>query len=249
VSQTIYGINTLRAALEEEPERIHKFYVIEGSRNRRLEGLVNLARTAGVPLVFQPREALDRLAGADSHQGAVATVTAAHFTGFDELIERALKPDNSILVALDHVQDPHNLGAVIRSAEATGASGVIVPRHRSALPGSAADKAAAGAIWRIPLARVSNLAATLETLKKSGFWVVGTAAEEGESPWKIDLKGKIVIVIGGEEKGIRPAVRSKCDHIASIPLQGGTSSLNASVAAGMMLYEALRQRISIRDES
>ena len=242
MSQTIYGINTLQAALKEEPERIHKLYVIEGKRNRRIEDLVKLARSSGVPLLFQPREALDRLAGSDSHQGVVAAVAAAHFTDFDELIKKSLSLKESILVALDHVQDPHNLGAVIRSAEATGASGVIVPRHRSALPGSAAEKAAAGALWRVPLTRVPNLPRALEILKKSGFWVIGTAADGGEAPWNLDMRGHLVLVIGGEEKGVRPAVRSKCDFIASIPLQGGTSSLNASVAAGIMLYESVRQR-------
>ena len=242
MSQTIYGINTLQAALQEEPERIHKLYVIKGKRNRRIEDLVELARSAGVPLLFQPREALDRLAGSDSHQGVVAAVAAAHFTDFDELIKKSLNLKESMLVALDHVQDPHNLGAVIRSAEAAGASGVIVPRHRSALPGSAAEKAAAGALWRIPLARVPNLPRALETLKKSGFWVIGTTADEGETPWNIDMSGNLVLVIGGEEKGVRPAVRSKCDFMASIPLKGSTSSLNASVAAGIMLYEYIRQR-------
>ena len=242
MSQTIYGINTLQTALQEEPERIHKFYVIEGKRNSRIEDLIKLARSSGVPLLFQPREALDRLAGSDSHQGVVATVAAAQFTDFDELIQKSLSLKESILVALDHVQDPHNLGAVIRSAEATGASGVIVPRHRSALPGSAAEKAAAGALWRVPHARVPNLPRALEILKKSGFWVIGTAADEGESPWNLDMRGHLVLVIGGEEKGVRPAVRSKCDFIASIPLRGNTSSLNASVAAGIMLYESVRQR-------
>jgi 23S rRNA (guanosine2251-2'-O)-methyltransferase len=249
VSQTIYGINAVQAALLEESDRIHKVFVLDGKRNRRLEELVKLARNAGVPLVFQPREALDRLADSDSHQGIVAAVADTRFIEFEELRELALQSENPILVALDHIQDPQNLGAVIRSAEASGASGIIVPRHRSALPGGAADKAAAGALSRLPISRVSNLARTLDNLKESGFWVVGTAAEEGEPPWEIDLTGRIVLVVGGEEKGIRPAVLSKCDFMASIPMQGDTPSLNASVAAGMLLYEVLRQRHGLNDNS
>ena len=232
----------MHAALKEEPERIHKLYVIKGKRNSRIADMVKLARSAGVPLLVQPREALDRLAGNDSHQGVVASVAAAQFTDFDELISKSLGVKESMLVALDHVQDPHNLGAVIRSVEATGASGVIVPRHRSALPGGAAEKAAAGALWRVPLARVPNLPRALDILKESGFWVIGTAADGGEPPWNLDMRGHLVLVIGGEEKGVRPAVRSKCDFLASIPLQGVTSSLNASVAAGIMLYEYVRQQ-------
>ncbi|MCK4773118.1 MAG: 23S rRNA (guanosine(2251)-2'-O)-methyltransferase RlmB [Candidatus Latescibacteria bacterium] len=238
----IYGINPLRAALEEKPERIHKLFVIRGRRNSRVEEVVMQARNLGVPLVFQPREALDRMTGSASHQGLVARVATTPFTDFEEMVAAAAKKETPLLVALDHVQDPHNLGAVVRSAEALGVDGIIVPRHRSAVPGPAAEKAAAGALWRVPLCRVPNLSRAITRLKDLGLWVVGTAADEGSPPWELDLTGPLVVVIGGEEKGVRPAVRSSCDFLASIPLRGQTASLNASVAAGIVFYEIVRQR-------
>lgn len=239
----IYGINPVRAAVEDEPERIHKLFVARGRRNSRIEEVVRLARERGVPLLFQPREALDRMAGSPSHQGLAAAVASTPFADFEETAVRAGEMEHPLLVALDHIQDPQNLGAIVRSAEALGAGGVIVPRHRSAVPGPAAEKAAAGALWRIPVCRVPNLTRALARLKELGFWVLGTATDEGDPPWELDLTVPLAVVIGGEEKGVRPAVRSECDLVASIPLRGGTESLNASVAAGVLLYEISRQRL------
>ncbi len=245
MSNLIYGINPLRAALEEEPERIHKLFVARGRRKRRVEEVLLLARSLGVPLLFQPRQALDRMVGTSSHQGLVARMAPAPFVGFEEVAAAVgTRQQVPLLVALDHIQDPHNLGAVVRSAEAMGAQAVIVPRHRSATPGGAAEKAAAGALRRIDLCRVPNLSRALADLKKLGLWVVGTAADEGSPPWQLDLTGPLVVVVGGEEKGVRPALRTVCDFMAAVPMSGKTASLNTSVAAGMMLYEIARQRSS-----
>ncbi len=239
----IFGVNTVREALEVYPDRIHKLLLIEGNRQARLNDLLTCARDAGVPVVFQPRDALDRQTDRGRHQGVVAIIAPVQYSDHREIIA-AVKSDGGtpLLVVLDHIQDPHNLGAVARSAEALGAHALVIPRHRSASPGGTAEKAAAGALSHLPLCRVANLARTLEELKGEGVWIMGTAGGEGVILREIDLTVPLAVVIGGEEKGMRPVVRSACDMIASIPLSGMTSSLNASVAAGIVLYEISRQR-------
>jgi 23S rRNA (guanosine2251-2'-O)-methyltransferase len=183
------------------------------------------------------------MAGGASHQGIVARIARVRFQELDEVMagieERGSLP---LLVALDQIVDPHNLGAIARTADAAGADALLVPRHKSAVPSGAAFKASAGALSRIPLCRVTNLARALGDLKKSGVWVVGTSADEGQPPWELDLSGSLVVVIGSEEKGMRPGVRAACDFMTRIPIAGMTGSLNASVAAGMVLYEIVRGR-------
>lgn len=243
----VYGLNSVRALLEEAPERIHKLYLLKGRRQARLEELLRLARERSVPVTFQPRQALDRVTSGASHQGIAAVTAPLPFTDFQEVVARAQsRGEAPLLVALDHIHDPHNLGAIARSSEAMGAHGLIIPRHRSAATGGAAEKAAAGALRHIPISRVPNIARTLVELKEMGLWVLGTAAEGGSPPWELSLTGSLVVVIGGEEKGVRPVVRSECDIVANIPLRGRTSSLNASVAAGIVLYEIFRQRASVQ---
>ena len=239
----IFGVNTVREAIEGYADRIHKLILVEGHRQARLQELLALARDAGVPVVFQPRDALDRQTDRGIHQGVVAIIAPVLFFDHREIVRSVTDAGGiPLLVALDHIQDPHNLGAVARSAEALGANALILPRHRSASPGGTAEKVAAGALRHLPLCRVANLARTLEELKGDGIWVMGTAGEEGTPLRDIDLTVPLVVVIGGEEKGMRPVVRSACDMIASIPMAGRTSSLNASVAAGIVLYEISRQR-------
>ncbi|MFO7768092.1 MAG: 23S rRNA (guanosine(2251)-2'-O)-methyltransferase RlmB [bacterium] len=239
----LYGITPVQSALEEAPERVHKLYAAEGRRDGRVEALLSLAREDGIPVAFQPPGALDRLTDGASHQGVAARVAATVYEDPMELVT-AVKAlgEVPLLVALDHLQDPQNLGAVARSVEAMGAHGLVVPRYRSAAPGAGAEKASAGALQRVSLCRAANLARTLELLKEEGLWVVGTAAEEGTEPWGLDLTGPLCLVIGAEEKGVRPITRKACDMMAAIPLAGRTASLNASAAAGMMLYEIVRQR-------
>jgi 23S rRNA (guanosine2251-2'-O)-methyltransferase len=239
----IFGVNTVSEALEVYPDRIHKLILTEGTRHSRLNDLLSRARNAGVPVVFQPRHALDRQTDRGRHQGVVAIVAPVRYANHLEIIAEVNAAGRiPLLVVLDHIQDPHNLGAVARSAEALGANALIIPRHRSASPGGAAEKAAAGALRHLPLCRVANLARTLEELKSEGVWILGTAGGEGVDVSGIDLTVPLAVVIGGEEKGMRPVIRSVCDMIASIPMSGLTSSLNASVAAGIVLYEIGRQR-------
>jgi len=238
----IWGINPVEAVLDSEPGRIHKLHLLEGRRNPRLQQLLALAREAGVPVSFGPRRHLDRLSSG-AHQGVVAVLGARPFSDWQEAVRAAAdRGETPLLVVLDHLQDPQNLGAVARSAAAFGAHALVVPRHRSAAPGGAADKAAAGALRTLPLARVTNLSRALTDMKENGLWVLGTVVDSGSPPEQLDLRVPLALVIGAEEKGLRPVTSSACDMLTTIPLTGTQESLNASVAAGVILYEISRQR-------
>ena len=183
-------------------------------------------------------EELERLCGSPDHQGVVAEVDPYPYVGAGEL----LRKENALLVALDQVQDPRNLGAVCRSAEAAGAAGVVIPDRRSAEVTPAACKTSAGAVEHLPIARVRNLADWLAEAKQANFWLWAADASAGQAPWDTDLTGPTVLVLGGEGKGLRPRVSSACDGHIALPQQGRTASLNVSAAATALLYEALRQR-------
>lgn len=183
-------------------------------------------------------EELERLCGSHDHQGIVAEVDAYPYAD----PRRLLTGDRSLLVALDQVQDPRNLGAVCRSAEFAGAAGVVVPERRSAEVTAVACKASAGAVEHLEIAHVRNLADWLGDARDAGFWIWGTDAEAEQAPWDVDLRGKVVLVLGGEGKGIRPRVASACDGLLALPRAGSIESLNVSAAATALLFEAVRQR-------
>jgi 23S rRNA (guanosine2251-2'-O)-methyltransferase len=183
-------------------------------------------------------EELERLCGSPDHQGVVAEVEPYPYAGATEL----LGLENALLVALDQVQDPRNLGAVARSAEAAGAAGLVVPDRRSAAVTAVACKASAGAVEHLEIARVRNLADWLGEAKEAGFWIWGAAAGAGQAPWDVDLTGPTVLVLGGEGKGLRPRVASACDGLVALPQAGRIGSLNVSAAATALLFEAVRQR-------
>jgi 23S rRNA (guanosine2251-2'-O)-methyltransferase len=183
-------------------------------------------------------EELERLCGSHDHQGIVAEVDAYPYAD----PRRLLTGDSSLLVALDQVQDPRNLGAVCRSAEFAGAAGVVVPDRRSAEVTAVACKASAGAVEHLEIAHVRNLADWLGDARDAGFWIWGTDAEAEQAPWEVDLRGKVVLVLGGEGKGIRPRVASACDGLLALPRAGSVESLNVSAAATALLFEAVRQR-------
>ncbi|HEX6754119.1 MAG TPA: 23S rRNA (guanosine(2251)-2'-O)-methyltransferase RlmB [Solirubrobacterales bacterium] len=183
-------------------------------------------------------EELERLCGSPDHQGVVAEVDPYPYVGAGELLGR----ENALLVALDQVQDPRNLGAVCRSAEAAGAAGVVIPDRRSAEVTPTVCKTSAGAVEHLPIARVRNLADWLTEAKQANFWIWGADAEAGRTPWDTDLTGPAVLVLGGEGKGLRPRVSASCDGHIALPQQGQTASLNVSAAATALLYEAVRQR-------
>ncbi|HEX4464841.1 MAG TPA: 23S rRNA (guanosine(2251)-2'-O)-methyltransferase RlmB [Solirubrobacterales bacterium] len=181
---------------------------------------------------------LERLCGSPDHQGVVAEVEPYTYAGAVEL----LRAENALLVALDQVQDPRNLGAVARSAEAAGAAGLVVPERRSAAVTAVACKASAGAVEHLAIAHVRNLADWLAEAKEAGFWIWGADAEAKQAPWNVDLSGPTVLVLGGEGKGLRPRVASACDGLIALPQRGKIDSLNVSAAAAALLFEAVRQR-------
>lgn len=183
-------------------------------------------------------EELQRLCGSPDHQGVVAEVDPYPYADPNQL----LRTENALIVALDQVQDPRNLGAVCRSAEAAGAAGAVIPDRRSAEVTAVTCKASAGAVEHLPIARVRNLADWLAEAKEAGFWIWGADASAEQTPWSVDLAGPTVLVLGGEGKGIRPRVTAACDGLVALPQHGRTASLNVSAAATALLYEALRQR-------
>jgi 23S rRNA (guanosine2251-2'-O)-methyltransferase len=240
----VWGINPVRALLEEDAGRVHRIVVAEGRRERRVTELIELARRQGVPPSYQPPAALDRLTQGAVHQGVAAYVAPFAYADLDEVVDGLLeRAELPLLVACDGVEDPHNLGAVARTAAALGAQALVVPRHGSAAVGGTAYKVSAGALARIPVCRVANLVRSLTGLKERGIWVLGTDAE-GDTPlWGVDLTVPLVVVVGGEGGGMRTLTRRTCDWTAAIPMAGGSESLNSSVAAGMVLYEVMRQRM------
>jgi len=239
----ICGINPVLEALAAGTRHFDRLLVVKGLRNRRLAEAIRRATRLGVPLRFEMRDTLDRLAGGVPHQGVIAVVSPKPVLSLEEVLETARDP--ALLVVLDGVEDPRNLGAVLRTAEAAGADGIVLPERHSAGLSETVGRASAGALEHARVARVGNLVQALRTLKEHGVWVVGFDAAGTERWDSVDFKRGIALVLGGEGRGIRRLVREHCDHLVSIPQFGHVSSLNVSVAAGIALYEVVRQRGAI----
>jgi 23S rRNA (guanosine2251-2'-O)-methyltransferase len=209
--------------------------------------IVKLAKSRGVKVSFLPREALTRLAGTTSHQGVLAKIREFTYSDISHILQQARsKGENLLIVILDHLEDPQNLGAIIRTADFLGAHGMVIPKDRAAAVTPSVIKASSGAVNHVPLARVVNLARVIKDLKKDGVWIVGADADSSQSVYEQGFKGlDIALVIGGEGRGLSKSVKDSCDFLVSIPKLGKVSSLNASVAAGMMLYEMVRQRAAV----
>lgn len=241
MSAWIAGINAVAAALDAEQDLAE--VLIDGkAKNPRLAEIGSAAKAAGVALRYVALDQIEREAAGARHQGVIARVASVR--SYDErdlegLISAAGTP---LLLILDGVQDPHNLGACMRSAAAVGATAVIVPKDRAATLTPTARKVAAGGAERVPLVRVTNLARCMKDLQDAGIWIVGLAGEAEASLYSIDLKGAMAIALGGEGEGLRRLTREHCDYLAKIPMAAGMESLNVSVAAGISLFEALRQR-------
>ena len=242
--RVVYGMNPVRELLRAGAEGIAELWLAEGGeRPRAFAELERIARDHGAKVRTAPRPRLDRLAGVTQHQGIVAVVADYRYREVDDILEVARKAGKPpLLVLLDGVEDPHNLGAVVRSAHALGAHGVVLPRDRAASVTPSAAKASAGAVEHLPIARVTNLVRTLEELKEAGVWTVAAVPDGDVELSSVDLRGPIALVIGGEGQGVRPLVRKSCDHAARIPMAGRVGSLNASAAAANAIYEAMRQR-------
>ncbi len=243
--EIIYGLNPVMEALRGR-RRAFELFVAGDSGDRRFEKLLILAKDKGVPVRQREKRDITRLCGTEHHQGAALRMEAFAYAGVAEILESwRSSGESGLVVVLDGIQDPHNLGALIRSAACAGAHGVVIPRDRAVGITATVEKASTGAVETIPVAQVANITQTLEELKREGFWIYGAAGGVETSLYDADLRGNVAVVIGSEGEGIRPLVRKKCDFLVSIPLRGGVSSLNASVAAGVILFEIVRQRIKV----
>ena len=240
------GINAVSVLLEKKPEEIERLLIISGRKNRRQTELVNLARLRNVRIVEVSKEELESQVQG-THQGVAAFVNKSSAAPRDivsaaELIESVGKRKSELLLVLDSVTDPHNLGACLRTADAAGVRFVITPKNNSASLNSTARKIASGAAETVNLLAVTNLARFLTDLKQVGFWIIGTDERATKTIYQQDFRGLVVLVMGSEGTGLRRLTREKCDFLASIPMAGDLSSLNVSVAAGVTLFEAVRQR-------
>jgi 23S rRNA (guanosine2251-2'-O)-methyltransferase len=242
--RVLYGVNPVRELLRAGDKGVSKLWLAEkGARGAAFAELERLGRDAGAKVRHAPRPKLDRLAGTDRHQGIVAVVADFRYAEVEEILAAAAASGRpALLVVLDGVEDPHNLGAIVRSAHALGAHGVLIPKDRAVGVTPAVAKASAGAIERCPVARVTNVAKALEDLKEAGIWSVALAADAEKPLGGLDLRGPTALVLGSEGEGIRPLVRRTCDLAAHIPMSGGIDSLSVSASAAVALYETARQR-------
>ena len=244
MSSLIFGFHAVEAILKREPNRIQSLWLQEGRRDKRVQSLETLARNQGVALNVVGRAELDDMV-AGRHQGVVAKIEGSG--GREALDERGLIAhlqgvDQPLVLVLDGVTDPHNLGACLRSADAAGVNAVVVPKDRSADLGPTVSKVACGAAESIPFARVTNLSRTLEKLKEAGFWLVGTTGEAKIIIYDQDLTGPLCLIMGAEGEGMRRLTLEHCDFLVKLPMAGTVESLNVSVATGICLFEAVRQR-------
>ena len=243
----IVGINPVEGALSNDAERIREVLVENGQRNARVHELAERAKALRIPVHHRPREQLDKVAGEARHQGVVARYEAPPMASegdLPELLEQA--GAHALVLVLDGVTDPHNLGACLRSAAAAKVTAVIVPKDRAVGLTPVVRRASAGGADRVPLIAATNLARALRTLKDAGVWITGLAGETETSVYDIDLKGPVALVLGSEGEGMRRLTRETCDFLARIPMPGAMESLNVSVATGVVLFEALRQRSAKR---
>jgi 23S rRNA (guanosine2251-2'-O)-methyltransferase len=237
--RTTLGIHPVREALRAH-RPLEKVLIAKGAAGPRIQEIVELCRVAGIPVRFEPREMLDRSSKGVTHQGVIAFGAVHDYTEIDAVIGEA-----KLLVVLDGVEDPHNLGAIIRTAHAAGADAVIVPERRAAPLTETVARAAAGAIEYLPIVRVTNVTQTLEKLKEQRFWIYGLDERGAERYDQVDYAEPTAIVLGGEGKGLHQGVQKHCDVLVSIPMAGAVSSLNVSVAAGVVLFDWRRRRPEI----
>lgn len=246
----VFGVQPVLETLRAGLRPVERITVAEGAHEARLHEIIELARGAGVPVRRVPRAELQRVAAGANHQGVVATVAAARYWRTEELLDalaaRVGTEDPPLALVLDGVEDPRNLGAIIRTAECAGAHGLFVPERRAAGLTETVAKAAAGALEYVPVARAANVVRLIEELKGRGVWTIGTSADARTDYTGWDWTQPCALLLGGEGEGLRRLVRERCDVLVSVPLRGKIESLNVSVAAGVVLYEAVRQRTAAR---
>jgi 23S rRNA (guanosine2251-2'-O)-methyltransferase len=237
----IYGVNSVSEALKARGRAFEWVGMAKERHDLRLQRLIEDCRRLSVPVRFMQRSELDRMAGHVAHQGVVAVTSAKQYSDLDDVIE-ARRGKYSLLIVLDGVEDPHNLGAILRTADAAGADGLIIPERRAASVTGTVTKASAGASEHLPIAKVTNIARTVEGLKDRNIWTVGLDERSRQSYDAVDYNMDCALVLGGEGKGLHDLVKKKCDFLLSIPMLGKVPSLNVSVAAAVVLYEIVRQR-------
>jgi 23S rRNA (guanosine2251-2'-O)-methyltransferase len=237
------GIHAVKEALEAQ-RPIDRIAIAKGRQDTRIEEIVQLARKQGVPVRFEDRAQLDRMANSKDHQGVVALAAARAATTLGGVLACANsgKGQPGLIVLLDGVEDPHNLGAIVRTALAAGAHGVVIPERRAAGLTDTVARSSAGALAHLPVAKVTNLARAMEELKEAGYWLVGLDEKADKSYTEVDYTTPVGIVLGSEGQGLHELTRKRCDFVVSLPTTGPVKSLNVSVAAGVVLFEALRQR-------
>ncbi|MTC58644.1 23S rRNA (guanosine(2251)-2'-O)-methyltransferase RlmB [Providencia rustigianii] len=242
MSEIIYGIHAVKALLENSPQRIKEVYILKGREDRRLMPIVHEIEAQGIVVQVANRQWMDAQTEGAVHQGIIANVLPGKQYQEGDLPDLLESTESPFLLVLDGVTDPHNLGACLRSADAAGVNAVIVPKDKSAQLNATVKKVACGAAENIPLIRVTNLARTLRLLQEYNVWIVGTAGEADHTLYQSKLSGPIALVMGAEGEGMRRLTREHCDELISIPMAGSVSSLNVSVATGVCLFEAVRQR-------
>jgi 23S rRNA (guanosine2251-2'-O)-methyltransferase len=249
LTDRLTGINAVREALQAG-SAIDRIVIARGRQDTRTEEIVQLARARDIPVRFEERGQIDRLANSKDHQGVVALVAARSAGSLEDVLAHANTSAGGgrggLIVLLDGVEDPHNLGAVIRTALAAGAHGVVIPERRAVGLTDTVARASAGAIAHLPIARVTNLVRAMEELKEAGYWLVGLDEDAEKNYTQVDYTSPVGIVLGGEGKGLHELTRKRCDFVVSLPTQGPVKSLNVSVAAGVVLFEALRQRAAVK---
>lgn len=244
-NELIYGIHSVNAVMQREPARIIEVYVLKGRQDDRLLSVLNELQRLGLSIQEMGRKALDDKAQGANHQGLIAKVKPAKALNEHDLDAILSQHEQPLLLVLDGVTDPHNLGACLRNADAAGVAAVIVPKDRSAPMTATVSKVACGAAETVPLVRVTNLARTMRALQEQGVWFVGTAGEATHDIYHSKLTGPLAIVMGAEGDGMRRLTRDTCDDLIKIPMAGSVSSLNVSVATGICLFEAVRQRNNV----
>ncbi len=244
MSQIIYGIHPVQEALKSSHLEIEKIFIGTQKPSSQVQWILDLARKREIPVALTATESLERMTKG-VHQNVVALVKETRYADVAQILSSWKKSGSKALfLILDGIQDPQNLGALIRTALGCGAHGIIIPKDRSVGITPVVVKASAGAVAHLPIARVVNIAATIEAFKKEGIWVYGAAGEAKDLIYQLDLDLDLAIVVGAEGKGIRPLVKKKCDRLFAIPMKGPVSSFNASVSGGMILYEVMRQRFA-----
>ena len=241
--EAIYGINPVKVLLGQPETGLEKIIIASGRGGSVVAEIIEIARQKKIPVEVRVRQRLDELAGSFDHQGVIGLRQAFVYADLDVLIKNRSKSFNfDLILILDSIMDPHNLGSIIRTAHCLGANGIVIPTDRAAPVTAAVIKASAGSAEQLPVARVTNLSQTIDYLKNKGFWVFGAEAHSEKKLREMDFNCPVVLVLGGEAKGIRPLIKKKCDFLLTIPMAGSFDSFNVAVAAGIINYEIFCQR-------